>query len=121
MNSTSESVDISLLDFYRQYSSFTDPGEYAYSFANLPDSLPELCSLIKSEIIHFYNDLPRYIVSKYQKRDGMKCLGIRKYKGFGNIVITKGADVLKAFLPSTCKCNVTTSVCLPVIRQLADV
>jgi hypothetical protein len=53
-------VDTSLLEFYRQYSSFTDPGEYAYLFANLPDSLPELCSLIKSQIIHPYSDLPKY-------------------------------------------------------------
>ncbi len=60
MNGTRESVDTSLLDFYRQYSSFTDPGEYAYLFANLPDSLPELCSLIKSQIIHPYADLPKY-------------------------------------------------------------
>jgi formylglycine-generating enzyme len=43
---------ISVLDFYRQYSSFTDPGEYAYLYNNLPDSLPELCSLIKSQFIH---------------------------------------------------------------------
>ena len=60
MNNSNNPVDTSLLEFYRQYSSFTDPGEYAYLFANLPDSLPELCSLIKSQIIHPYNDLPRY-------------------------------------------------------------
>ena len=51
---------ISILDFYRQYSSFTDPGEYAYLYENLPDSLPELCSLIKSQFIHPYADLPKY-------------------------------------------------------------
>jgi hypothetical protein len=60
MNSTRDAVDTSLLDIYRQYSVFTDPGKYAYLFANLPDSLPELCSLIKSQIIHPYNDLPKY-------------------------------------------------------------
>ena|ERR1035437_7606931 len=43
---------ISVLDFYRQYSTFTDPGEYAYLYKNLPDSLPELCSLIRSQFIH---------------------------------------------------------------------
>ena len=37
----------SVLDFYKQYSTFTDPGEYAYLYKNLPDSLTELCSLIK--------------------------------------------------------------------------
>lgn len=47
-----------VLDFYRQYSSFTDPGEYAYLYKNLPDSLPELCSLIKSQFIHPIVELP---------------------------------------------------------------
>jgi len=60
MNNSNNPVDTSLLEFYRQYSSFTDPGEYAYLFANLPDSLPELCSLIKSQIIHPYDDLQKY-------------------------------------------------------------
>jgi formylglycine-generating enzyme len=50
----------SVLDFYKQYSSFTDPGEYAYLYKNLPDSLPELCSLIKSQFIHPYTELPEY-------------------------------------------------------------
>jgi len=52
--------NISVLDFYRQYSSFTDPGEYAYLYKDLPDSLPELCQLIKSQFIHPYAELPRY-------------------------------------------------------------
>ena len=50
----------SVLDFYKQYSSFTDPGEYAYLYKNLPDSLPELCSLIKSQFIHPFSELPDY-------------------------------------------------------------
>lgn len=50
----------SVLDFYKQYSSFTDPGEYAYLYKNLPDSLPELCQLIKSQFIHPYAELPKY-------------------------------------------------------------
>ena len=52
--------DASVLEFYKQYSSFTDPGEYAYLYKNLPDSLPELCSLIKSQFIHPFTDLPKY-------------------------------------------------------------
>ncbi len=52
--------NISVLDFYRQYSSYTDPGEYAYLYKNLPESLPELCSLIKSQFIHPYAELQRY-------------------------------------------------------------
>jgi formylglycine-generating enzyme required for sulfatase activity len=50
----------SVLEFYKQYSSFTDPGEYAYLYKNLPDSLPELCRLIKSQFIHPYTELPKY-------------------------------------------------------------
>ncbi|MGA9291374.1 MAG: SUMF1/EgtB/PvdO family nonheme iron enzyme [Ignavibacteriaceae bacterium] len=51
---------ISVLDFYRHYSSFTDPGEYTYMYKNLPDSLPELCRLIKAQIIHPFTDLKKY-------------------------------------------------------------
>jgi hypothetical protein len=57
---TYEQADNSVLDFYRQYSSFTDPGEYAYLYAYLPDSLPALCSLIKSQFIHPYGELNKY-------------------------------------------------------------
>lgn len=59
-NSSSEVVDTSLLNFYRQYSPYTNPGEYAYLYENLPDSLPDLCSLIKSQFIHPYEELPKY-------------------------------------------------------------
>ncbi|MCD4773308.1 MAG: transglutaminase domain-containing protein, partial [Bacteroidales bacterium] len=52
-------VDVSILDFYRQYSSFTDPGDYEYLYKNLPDSLPGLCNLIRSQFIHPYAELPR--------------------------------------------------------------
>jgi len=50
----------SVLDFYRKYSAFTDPGKFAYLYKNLPDSLPELCSLIKSQSIHPFAELPQY-------------------------------------------------------------
>ena len=49
-----------LLDTYRQYSSFTDPGKYAYLYACLPDSLDELCYLIKSQFIHPHAELRRF-------------------------------------------------------------
>ncbi|MBN2519808.1 MAG: T9SS type A sorting domain-containing protein [Bacteroidales bacterium] len=58
--SANELTDSTILDFYLQYSEFTDPGEYDYLYKNLPDSLPELCSLIKSLFIHPYVELPRY-------------------------------------------------------------
>ena len=60
MNNINESVDTSLLEFYRQYSAFMDPGEYEYLYKNLPDSLPDLCKLIKSQFLHPYEDLPKY-------------------------------------------------------------
>ena len=50
---------ISVLDFYRQFSSFTDPGEYEYLYKNLPDALPELCDLIRTQFIHPMAHLPR--------------------------------------------------------------
>jgi len=53
-------ADSSLLNFYRQYSSFTDPGEYKYLYKNLPDSLPELCSLIRSQFINYGWELDMY-------------------------------------------------------------
>ena len=52
--------NISVLDFYRQYSPYTDPGKYAYLYKNLPDSLPELCRLIKAQIIHPWMELKKY-------------------------------------------------------------
>lgn len=55
-----EQVDQSVLDFYCQLSSFTNPGEYAYLYENLPDSLPELCNLIRSQFIHPYAELPKH-------------------------------------------------------------
>jgi hypothetical protein len=60
LKNTFNKDSISVLDFYRQYSSFTDPGEYKYLYKNLPDSLPELCSLIKSQFIHSIVELPQY-------------------------------------------------------------
>jgi hypothetical protein len=52
--------DKTVLEFYKQYSSFTDPGEYEYLYENLPNSLPELCKIIKSQFIHPYAELPQY-------------------------------------------------------------
>lgn len=60
--------DVSLPDFYRQYSSFTDPGEYEYLYEDLPESLTELCILIKSQIIHPFSELPQYRTQIPQER-----------------------------------------------------
>ena len=64
----------SVLEFYKEYSSFTDPGEYAYLYENLPDSLPELCSLIRSQFIHPYAELPEYrdIIPKERWDESLK-------------------------------------------------
>jgi hypothetical protein len=40
------------LDFYKSYSKYTDPGKYQYLYENLPDSLRDLCELIKCQFIH---------------------------------------------------------------------
>lgn len=37
---------------YTNFSKYTDPGKYAYLYKNLPDSLSELCEIIKSQLIH---------------------------------------------------------------------
>ena len=41
-----------VLDFYGNYSHYTNPGKYAYLYKSLPDSLTELCELIKCQFIH---------------------------------------------------------------------
>lgn len=60
MQSIHESADSSVLEFYLQYSTFTDPGKFTCLYKNLPDSLTELCHLIKSQFIHPYAELSRY-------------------------------------------------------------
>ena len=60
VSNTNSEDDNELLDFYCQYSLFTDPGEYAYLYKNLPDSLPDLCRLIRSQFIHAYAELSEY-------------------------------------------------------------
>lgn len=57
---TNENAENSVLNFYREYSKYTDPGEYVYLYENLPDSLQELCRLIKSQSIHPFVELLRY-------------------------------------------------------------
>ncbi|EJL39673.1 transglutaminase-like enzyme, predicted cysteine protease [Brevibacillus sp. CF112] len=41
-----------LLQFYTTFTPNTDPGEYGYLFYELPQGLPELCRLIKCQLIH---------------------------------------------------------------------
>ena len=60
VNNTNAKGNKELLDTYRQFSPFTDPGEYAYLYENLPDSMPELCKLIRSQYIHPYGELNKF-------------------------------------------------------------
>jgi hypothetical protein len=55
-----EAQDRAVLDFYRSYGSFTDPGEYGALYKNLPESLADLCRLIKAQMIHPVAYLPLY-------------------------------------------------------------
>lgn len=92
-----------VLDFYRQYSTFTDPGEYAYLYENLPDSLPELCKLINSQFIHPFALLPSYrdIIPKERWNEFMKyptvksvLEGLHKYDSRGLVKDRKPEDRL---------------------------
>jgi hypothetical protein len=53
-----QSADNSLLSFYQQYGTFTDPGEFDYLYKDLPESLPELCRLVRAQFIHPFAQLP---------------------------------------------------------------
>ncbi len=41
-----------ILDNYSKQTSFTDPGEFAYLYNDLPASTQEICDLIKKQLIH---------------------------------------------------------------------
>lgn len=95
--------DESVLDFYRQYSSFTDPDEYAYLYKNLPDSLPELCRLISLQFIHPFAELPSYMDqipkerwNEFMKYPTVKSIleGLYKYDSRGLIQDRKIEDRL---------------------------
>jgi len=49
----------SVLNQYLQFSPYTDPVEFAYLYNRLPESLDELCFLIKKQLIHPF-DLEKY-------------------------------------------------------------
>ena len=60
INNINNTIDNKTLDFYRQHSIYTDPEKFEYLYEGLSNSLPELCSLVKSQIIHPYTELPKY-------------------------------------------------------------
>ncbi len=64
----------SLLNFYRQFSPYTNPGEYSYLYKNLPESLPELCRLIRSQYINYGWELDNYreLIPKERWNESLK-------------------------------------------------
>ncbi len=50
----------SVLDFYCQFSAYTDPGKYEYMYEDLPDSLPALCQIIQKQFMHLVAEYPSY-------------------------------------------------------------
>jgi len=62
--------DSDTLNFYRQYGYYTNPGEHARLYKGLPESLPELCRLIKAQLIHPV-DLPNYPDMIGIRQDGL--------------------------------------------------
>lgn len=43
-----------ILKFYTEQSLFTDPGDYAYLFDDLPQDINELCKIVQGLVIHFF-------------------------------------------------------------------
>jgi hypothetical protein len=41
-----------VLEFYRQQTAATDPGEYAFLYEGLPEEFDDLCTVIKHQLIH---------------------------------------------------------------------
>jgi formylglycine-generating enzyme len=91
------------LEFYRQYGFFTNPGEYETMYANLPDSISEICKIIKAQLIHPFGDLPQYrdIIPEERSCEDLKyptvqtiLAGLKQYNPDGLILNRKPADRL---------------------------
>jgi hypothetical protein len=54
-----------VLNRYLEFSKYTDPGEFEYLYNNLPESIEEICDLVKKQLIHpfdiekFSNKIPK--------------------------------------------------------------
>ena len=44
-----------VLNQHLEFSQYTDPGEYAFLYKDLPESLDDICDLIKKQLIHPYD------------------------------------------------------------------
>lgn len=102
-NNHRQPVDNKILDFYRQYSFYTNPGEYESMYANLPDSLTGICKLIKSQLIHPIADLPQYrdLIPEDRSCEDLKyptvqtiLAGLKSYNPDGLILDRKPVDRL---------------------------
>lgn len=49
-----------MLESYKGYGFYTNPGEFESLYESLPHSVPELCELIKAQLIYPVVDLPLY-------------------------------------------------------------
>jgi hypothetical protein len=56
--SSQTEVQDTVLDFYRRFSVDTDPGEHTKLYLGLPESLEELCRLVKCQLIHPFQAQP---------------------------------------------------------------
>jgi hypothetical protein len=98
-----KNVDDKILNFYRQYSFYTNPGEYKSMYSNLPDSLTALCTLIKAQMIHPMADLPQYqnVIPKERSCEDLKyptvetiLAGLKQYNPDGLTLNRKPAERL---------------------------
>lgn len=79
-----ESEGNSFLEFYCQYSTFTDPGDHEFMYEGLPDSLAELCELIENQTKYQYFQ-PKYlstqsILRALHKSESSGLMSVRKPK-----------------------------------------
>ena len=68
-----------MLTYYQEYGMYTDPGEYEGLFSKLPESLTDLCSLIKAQLIHPVADLApyRHLIPKERHNEDAKYPGVK--------------------------------------------
>lgn len=51
-NSESQAVPEYVLNRYREFSAYTDPGEYAHLYDGLPESHRALCDIVEAQLVH---------------------------------------------------------------------
>ena len=51
-DSETPAVTEEVLSRYREFSAYTDPGEFAYLYDELPESHEALCGIIEAQLVH---------------------------------------------------------------------